>query len=115
MAENKNPKEIISYNVKKYRKLNNLTQESLAELADVSTTYIANIECGRTWISDKTLEKICSALHIDYYLLFFEENTTKNDLSHNREKKLKMINERQEEFCEYVKKFISDTFVEMMK
>ena len=56
---------VIAGNVKKYRKLRQLTQENLAELADVSNTYIANIECGQTWISDKTLEKIAAALHIE--------------------------------------------------
>ena len=55
---------IIAKNVKKYRKMNFLTQEELAEAADVSNTYIANIECGQTWISDKTLEKIANALHL---------------------------------------------------
>lgn len=39
---------IIAKNVKKYRKMNFLTQEELAEAADVSNTYIANIECGQT-------------------------------------------------------------------
>lgn len=34
----------------------------LAEAADVSNTYIANIECGQTWVSDKTNLTIMSKL-----------------------------------------------------
>ena len=115
MAENL--KEIISYNVKKYRKLNNLTQEALAEMANVSTTYIANIECGRTWISDKTLEKICSALHIDYYMLFIPENDKENlgNKFCKKEEMILFLNERQKQFNDYVKNFISETFLEILK
>ena len=68
MEEKPHIRRVIAKNVKKYRKLNNMTQEVLAETAEVSNTYIANIECGQTWISDKTLEKIASALHIEVYL-----------------------------------------------
>mgnify|MGYP003307297414 CR=1 FL=1 len=58
MEENFSIRKIVAKNVKKYRKLNNLTQENLAEAANISNTYVANIECGQTWVSDKTLEKI---------------------------------------------------------
>ena len=100
---------VIAKNVKKYRKLNNMTQESLAEAAEVSNTYIANIECGQTWVSDKTLEKIAAALHIEIYLLFVFENDDNADVS----KKIDMIsylNERQSEFGKYAKHFFSETF-----
>ena len=81
---------VIAGNVKKYRKLRQLTQENLAELADVSNTYIANIECGQTWISDKTVEKIATALHIEEYMLFIPDEEIISD-SDNITKKQKMI------------------------
>ena len=77
---------IIAKNVKKYRKMNFLTQEELAEAADVSNTYIANIECGQTWISDKTLEKIAHALHLEEYLLFIPETEIYSNIIKNRKK-----------------------------
>ena len=55
MDEKLHIRTVIAGNVKKYRKLRQLTQEALAEAADVSNTYIANRECGQTGISDKTL------------------------------------------------------------
>lgn len=62
MTERNHIRAVVAQNVRKYRKQAGLTQEKLAELADISNTYIANIECGKTWISDKTLEKISAAL-----------------------------------------------------
>ena len=47
-----------------------MTQAQLAEYTDLSNTYIANIECGKTWISDTTLEKIAAALNTEFYLFF---------------------------------------------
>ena len=98
---------VIAKNVKKYRKLNNLTQEVLAELAEVSNTYIANIECGQTWISDKTLEKIASALRIDEYLLFIPEETDSANLKtvEKRQELIEYLSKRQSELNNYVKTF----------
>lgn len=102
---------VIAYNVKKYRKLNAMTQEELAEAADVSNTYIANIECGQTWLSDKTLEKIASALHIDIYLLFIpEENSLDFSSIGKRQKIIEYLGRRKNELGTYVKDFFSETF-----
>ena len=112
MEEKPHIRSVIAKNVKKYRKLNNLTQEALAEAAEVSNTYIANIECGQTWISDKTLEKIASALYIDEYLLFIPEKTDSADLKtvEKRQELLGYLSKRQNELNNYVKAFFSDTF-----
>ena len=64
MAEKECIRQTVARNVRRYRKERGLTQERLAELADISNTYIANIECGKTWVSDKTLEKISDALGV---------------------------------------------------
>ena len=101
---------IIAKNVKKYRKMNLLTQEELAEAADVSNTYIANIECGQTWISDKTLEKIANALHLEEYLLFIPETEISSNLIENRQKMIEYLKSREKELGDYVKNFFSATF-----
>ena len=102
---------VIAGNVKRDRKLSKLTQENLAELADVSNTYIANIECGQTWISDKTLEKIAKALHIDEYLLFIPDEVSANtDIVKERQKMIEFLKERENELITYVTDFFSDTF-----
>jgi transcriptional regulator with XRE-family HTH domain len=46
----------------KYRKLSNLSQAQLAELASVNRPYISDIERGLRNVSLLTLDSICSAL-----------------------------------------------------
>lgn len=58
-------REILSSNIKFYRKRLFLTQEKLAEKAGLSAQTINDIEGCRTWVSDKSLIKIVEALHIE--------------------------------------------------
>lgn len=112
MEEKLHIRTIIARNIKKYRKLNNLTQEKLAELADISNTYIANIECGQTWVSDKTLEKIATALHVDEYVLFIPEINTKQ-MAENISKQQELISylsNRKKTLRNYVDDFFGETF-----
>ena len=53
----------LSANIRAFRKALHLTQEALAENADISLSYLADIEHCKTWISDKTLLKLAKALH----------------------------------------------------
>lgn len=64
---------VLAENIKKIRKSKSMTQEQLSELADISNTYIANIECGKSWISDFTLEKISAALEVSPHELFIPQ------------------------------------------
>ena len=57
-------REILSSNIKFYRKRLFLTQEKLAEKTGLSAQTINDIEGCRTWVSDKSLIKIAEALHI---------------------------------------------------
>ena len=115
--EKTNIRSIIAYNVKKYRKVNNMTQEALAEAADISNTYIANIECGQTWVSDKTLEKIAKALHTDYYLFFISENAGISILDEQaiQIEMISYISKREKELNSYIKCFFSDTVSQLLK
>lgn len=104
MTEKNSIRKIVAGNIRKYRKQNGLTQEKLAELAEISNTYIANIECGKTWISDKTLEKISAALNTKPYLFFLEQFTeeTNSESENNLQKELKKIDETKEKICNFV-------------
>jgi transcriptional regulator with XRE-family HTH domain len=46
-----------------------ISQEKLAELADVSAKMINCIEGCRTWVSDKTLVKLARVLRVDVFQL----------------------------------------------
>ena len=69
-------REILAVNIKKQREKLGITQENLAGRADISAAMMNDIEGCRTWISDKTLKKLSSALEIDTYRLFIPEITS---------------------------------------
>lgn len=67
--------ECLANNIKRFRKLRNLTQEQLAEKAGTSTTYIGTIEIGQKFPSKKMIEKIAAALEIESIQLFQTSQT----------------------------------------
>lgn len=56
-------RKILSQNIRIFRKNLHLTQERLAENADISLPYLSDIEHCKTWVSDKTLLKLSKALN----------------------------------------------------
>jgi len=56
----------IGDNIRKYRKIKNITQKELGETIGISNTYLSDIETGRTNPSIKTLKKIAKGLEINY-------------------------------------------------
>jgi transcriptional regulator with XRE-family HTH domain len=60
---------ILSRNIRAARKALHITQEKLAEYADISLPYMTDIERCRTWVSDKTLINIAKALNIEVFQL----------------------------------------------
>ena len=69
-------RKILSLNIKRQREKLGITQENLAEKANISAAMMNDIEGCRTWISDKTIKNLSSALQIDTYRLFIPENTS---------------------------------------
>lgn len=63
---------ILSGNVKKFRLMKGITQEKLAELTDLSLSYIKQIESKREFknVTFTTLEKIAKSLNISIRDLF---------------------------------------------
>lgn len=53
-----------------YRTQKNLSQEKLAELANIHRTYIGQIEAGKRNIALKNIEKLAKALKISIKDLF---------------------------------------------
>lgn len=54
----------IGKRIKAARKKRNLTQEKLAELADISIPYLSNIENANTSVGLNVLLSIANALHV---------------------------------------------------
>ena len=59
----------LSANIKARREALNISQENLAEMADVSVQMIKRIEGQRTWVSDKMLTNLASVLGVSAFQL----------------------------------------------
>ena len=74
-------RETVSSNIKKHREHQGLTQEKLAEKAGISANMVNDIEGCRTWVSDKTLVNLASALKVEIYRLFLPLTASDNDIT----------------------------------
>jgi len=91
----------VGERISKLRKSLGLTQEKLAEQADISIQFLVQIEHGKRTMKIATLRKLCSALSVsaDYIINGTEEypcsaevNSLLTPLSENdREKAVKML------------------------
>lgn len=63
---------MFAFNVRKMRKQRGLTQEKLAELADLDRTYIGLIERGQRNVTIRSIEKIANALEVPAHILLKE-------------------------------------------
>jgi len=61
---------VLSANIKARRKKLRISQEKLAELADLSVQMVNGIEGHRVWVSDKTLISLSNALGMEVFQLF---------------------------------------------
>lgn len=53
---------LLGENIRKHRKGEKLSQSALAELVNVSVSYISRIECGKNHVSLGLLVNICEVL-----------------------------------------------------
>lgn len=73
----------ISKNIKKYRKLNKMTQKELSQKVGVSIAAVSNWETGANSIDVDTLFKVCDALNVS----ITEISDVKIDFELNAEEK----------------------------
>jgi transcriptional regulator with XRE-family HTH domain len=60
-------------NMKRFRKLEGISQMTLAARCDLSLNFVAEIEGGRRFPTVEKIEKIAAALRVEPYLLFMPE------------------------------------------
>ena len=71
----------LGFRIKQCRKAQNLTQEALAEIVDISPHYLYEIERGTKCSSLATLVDIATALHTSMdYLLFGTQDFSPSDI-----------------------------------
>ncbi len=97
----------IGNRIKSQRKKNNLSQEKLAELSNLNTSYIGQIERGEKNPSIETIYSISKALKIDISSLF--ENIINIDTNDNQYSKAvySIMLELDEEKCKKIYDIVS--------
>ena len=65
-----NAKVLIGKRIQELRKARGLSQEKIAEKADISSTYLSRIECGRENPTLDMLIKLSSALEVEMLEMF---------------------------------------------
>ena len=69
-------RQVLAANMKKYRKIQKISQEKLAEIINTAPNYIAMIEVGKKFPSASMLERIALALNVDTPELFTTNSVT---------------------------------------
>jgi transcriptional regulator with XRE-family HTH domain len=78
-------REVLAKNLKENRRKRGLTQEQLAEKAEVSAHYIAMIETCNTFPKPEMLERLASVLEIEPHDLFYMPPSAENALEQLQE------------------------------
>jgi transcriptional regulator with XRE-family HTH domain len=74
-------RQILARNIKKQRESLGMTQENLAENANLSVQTINTIESCRMWISDKSITRLAKALNIEIFQLFMPNRISIDELN----------------------------------
>jgi transcriptional regulator with XRE-family HTH domain len=69
----------LGKNLKLYRSLRRLSQADLAEKADISLTFLSDIERGNKWPYPDTLANLAKALDVPVSMLFRLERDASED------------------------------------
>lgn len=71
----------ISQNIKKYRLLNNMTQEELSNLLELDTQYYSQLERGERNFTIEKIIRLCQVLHVGIENIIPVENILVPDTS----------------------------------
>lgn len=73
-----NLKDLLTFNIKYYRYVNNYSQEKLAELSKLSPRYITDVERGLHCPTIPKIESIAKSLNIEPYQLLVNADRDEN-------------------------------------
>jgi len=107
---------ILSENIKIRRKKLNVSQSKLAEMINMSSNYVTDIETQRTWVSDSTLVKIAAALGVEVYELL--KPHTNNEIVNEsaiKESAGNILREKREELKKLLDYTIEDAITQILE
>ena len=103
-------KKQLGENIKKYRKLNKMTQEKLAECVGIEIISISSIETGRYFPTPENLVKISQALNVSLSELFnFKPEMACEDYMSQIQANLRVIAKDKSKLCaidEFIKNLL---------
>jgi len=102
-------REILARNFKVNRQKLGLTQEQLAEKADVSTHYIAMVETCNRYPKPEMLERLAKALEVDPHQLFSVSGTLDESFERLRQE---IVTDMKQIVRETIRETLADTFRE---
>jgi len=100
-------KSILGRNIKYFRFHKQLSQSELAEKADISITFLSNIERGKMFPKVETLSRITKSLNVSVFELFRDDLIPKNDKE--------MMNRLSEDMTKNVNLAMAEVFKQYMK
>lgn len=80
-----NIREVLAGNIKEYRRRYGFSQDRLAELAGISSQYLATVETCRKFPTPEVLDRIAEALKIETHELFSFASTPQKELEKLRQ------------------------------
>jgi transcriptional regulator with XRE-family HTH domain len=101
-------RELLASNIKKYRTSFGYSQEKLAEIAEVSTSFIASIETCKKFPSSGSIGKLARAFGIKPYQLFMEPEADTFGTSKIGELKEDLKVEVSEQIESYFRRFLKE-------
>ncbi len=75
-------KNIFGARVKEARKNKGFSQEKFAEMIGIGTSTLSKIECGKSYPTPETIDKIILNLEIEPYLLFMNYDEISLEKAH---------------------------------
>ena len=111
--ENISLRKILSSNIRTLRGKYHLTQERLAENAEISLPYLSDIEHCKTWVSDKTLLKLAKALNTTPSTLLEYDSEKKETLS-KEDQITEIIYQEKKEMIKAINKIYDDTIQKIL-
>jgi transcriptional regulator with XRE-family HTH domain len=80
-----NIREVLAKNIKDYRRKNGFSQDKLAELAGISSQYLATVETCRKFPTPEVLERLAKSLEVETHELFSAAPTPQDELEKIRQ------------------------------
>jgi len=95
-------KDILANNLKYFRVQRQFSQAQLAEKANISVTFLSNIERGKMFPKVETLSRLTESLDVEVYELFQPDLVSEDNK--------KMMNRLSEDITKNVNSALADVF-----